>query len=155
MRSKIKIMVSHLEMRSALFALLGAASSTTVTLSNGVEMPLVGCGLAGKLGVRSIEEALRAGYRLFDTAQAKEWYNEEDLGAALKKHPDISREELFLTTKMHPRDHGYERTKVVFEESLKNLGTKYIDLFMLHYPRWWVLSPPFLGPFMIPYWPCL
>jgi diketogulonate reductase-like aldo/keto reductase len=113
-----------------------AASSTTVTLNNGVEMPLVGCGLAGKLGVDSIRAAIRAGYRLFDTAQAKEWYNEDDLGAALKQHSEVPREELFLTTKMHPRDHGYERTLVVFDESLKNLGTTYIDLFMLHYPQW-------------------
>ena len=86
-----------------------------------------------KTSVKSfVHPALDSNCRLFDTAQAKEWYNEDDLGTALRQHPEVPRNELFLTTKMHPRDHGYERTKEVFEQSLKNLGTDYLDLFQCH-----------------------
>ena len=56
--------------------------STTITLSNGVRLPLVGFGCAGKLTRVPISSALAAGYTLFDTSQAPEWYSEEELGEA-------------------------------------------------------------------------
>ena len=77
-----------------------------------------------KTSVKSfVHPALDSNCRLFDTAQAKEWYNEDDLGTALRQHPEVPRNELFLTTKMHPRDHGYERTMNAFKASLSKLGT--------------------------------
>ena len=79
--------------------------ANTTTLSNGVVMPLVGFGCAGKLNHVPIAHAIRAGYRLFDTSQATEWYLEESLGEALRHSGvPLPREEVFLTTKLHPRD---------------------------------------------------
>ena len=110
--------------------------ANTTTLSNGVVMPLVGFGCAGKLNHVPIAHAIRAGYRLFDTSQATEWYLEESLGEALRHSGvPLPREEVFLTTKLHPRDLGEQSTLDAFPNSLKNLHTAYIDAFLLHYPR--------------------
>lgn len=112
----------------------GNSSSHVATLSNGIKMPLVGYGCAGRLGRAPLLQAIQAGYRLFDTSQATEWYLEEELGAALNMS-GIDRKEFFLTTKLHPRDLGEARTLEVFPNSLKHLGTSYIDAFLLHYPK--------------------
>ena len=77
---------------------------------------------------------MAAGFRHFDTAQAPEWYDEASVGAALNAS-GVARREFFLTTKMHPRDHGYESTKAAVASSLANLRTTYVDLFMLHFPE--------------------
>ena len=53
--------------------------ANTTTLSNGVVMPLVGFGCAGRLGRAPLTQAIHAGYTLFDTSQAQEWYLEEEL----------------------------------------------------------------------------
>ena len=66
----------------------------TVTLSNGVEMPTVGFGCAGYVRKPALLEALAAGYRLFDTAQATEWYLEDELGAALAEAPHVNQRNL-------------------------------------------------------------
>jgi len=111
----------------------------TVELNNGVSMPRIGFGTAG-LGcgksLSAVRDALEAGYRHIDTAQANEWYCEKAVGKAIRAS-GVPRESLFLVTKQHPRDHGYERTLHMFEESLKNLHTEYIDLMQLHYPACW------------------
>ena len=60
-----------------------ACSSATVTLSNGLVMPRVGFGTAGRTGSRELDLALKAGVRLFDTAQATEWYDEQTVAEAL------------------------------------------------------------------------
>lgn len=104
------------------------------TLSNGVEIPMVGFGCAGRLGRAPLLQAIKAGYRLFDTSQATEWYLEDELGAAVNAS-GVDRGEFFLTTKLHPRDLGEARTLEVFPNSLRNLRTTYIDAFLLHYPR--------------------
>ena len=109
-------------------------ANDTVTLSNGVKMPLVGFGCAGRLGRGPLKLALDAGYQLFDTSQAAEWYIEEELGAALNQS-SVRREELFLTTKLHPRDLGESSTLRAFPSSLSKLQTSYVDAFLLHYPR--------------------
>ena len=106
----------------------------TVTLSNGVEMPTVGFGCAGYVRKPALLEALAAGYRLFDTAQATEWYLEDELGAALAEAPHVNRSELFLTSKLHPRDLGEQPTLDAFPRSLARLRTTYLDAFLLHYP---------------------
>ena len=106
----------------------------TVRLSNGVEMPTVGFGCAGYVRKPALLEALAAGYRLFDTAQATEWYLEDELGAALAEAPHVNRSELFLTSKLHPRDLGEQPTLDAFPRSLARLRTTYLDAFLLHYP---------------------
>jgi len=78
--------------------------------------------------------AIEAGYRLFDTAQAKEWYLEAELGEALEMS-GANRSSLFITTKLHPRDLGETSTLAAFPRSLSNLRTTYLDAFLLHYPR--------------------
>jgi diketogulonate reductase-like aldo/keto reductase len=108
--------------------------NTTVALSNGVLLPLVGFGCAGKLGRAPIGQAIAAGYELFDTSQAVEWYTEDELGAAVNES-DVPRERLFLTSKLHPRDLGEASTLSAFPSSQRNLRTQYLDAFLLHYPR--------------------
>ena len=82
----------------------------SVTLNNAVEMPLLGFGVFQMQDAeeceRSVYEALRAGYRLIDTAAA--YQNEEAVGQAIKRS-GVPREELFVTTKLWVQDAGYER----------------------------------------------
>jgi diketogulonate reductase-like aldo/keto reductase len=68
--------------------------------------------------------------------QAKEWYCEESVGRAIIES-GVARSELFLVTKQHPRDFGFDRTHQMFATSLANLRTDHIDLFHLHYPQCW------------------
>jgi hypothetical protein len=101
----------------------------TVTLNNGVEMPLLGFGVFQMHDAeeceRSVYEALRAGYRLIDTAAA--YGNEAAVGNAIQRS-GVAREKLFVTTKLWIQDAGYERTKAAFERSLQRLQLEYLDL---------------------------
>ena len=108
--------------------------ATSALLSNGVRMPLVGYGCAGRIGRKPLGEALELGYALFDTSQASEWYLEEELGVALAMS-SVNRSAVFLTSKLHPRDLGEQSTLRAFPASLRNLQTSTIDAFLLHYPR--------------------
>jgi diketogulonate reductase-like aldo/keto reductase len=110
----------------------------TLQLNNGVRIPQIGFGLAGlgDASYHAVWNALESGYRHFDSAQAREWYREDLVGKALADYGAV-REDLFLTSKLHPRDHGFQRTIQKVEESLQDLGTTYLDLFLLHYPRCW------------------
>jgi 2,5-diketo-D-gluconate reductase A len=107
----------------------------TVTLNNGVEMPLLGFGVFQMHDAeeceRSVYEAIRTGYRLIDTAAA--YGNEEAVGKAIKSS-EVVREELFVTTKLWISDTGYERTKQAFERSLQRLQLEYLDLYLIHQP---------------------
>lgn len=106
----------------------------TVTLSNGVKMPQVGYGVYQVSPAeceRCVADALATGYRMIDTAQA--YHNEEGVGAAVKKS-GIARDELFLVSKVWISNYGYERAKASIDESLRRLGTDYIDLMLLHQP---------------------
>lgn len=109
-----------------------------VTLSNGWKMPTVGFGTAG-LGVhtqQAVEWALEAGYRHIDSAQARAWYREDLVGKALQEQRGrIAREDVFLTSKLHPLHFGYNETIAQFQRSLQELDTTYLDLFLLHYPN--------------------
>lgn len=107
----------------------------SVTLNNGVGMPLLGFGVFqipdAEECERSVYEALRTGYRLIDTAAS--YGNEESVGKAIKRS-GVAREELFVTTKLWIQDAGYERAKQAFERSLQRLQLEYLDLYLIHQP---------------------
>lgn len=107
----------------------------TVTLNNGVEMPILGFGVYQIPDAEECEnavyEALMAGYRLIDTASG--YLNEEAVGRAVKRS-GIPREELFITTKLWVQDAGYDRAKLAFAKSLKKLQLDYLDLYLIHQP---------------------
>lgn len=106
-----------------------------VVLNNGVEMPILGFGVYQIADTeeceRSVYEAIRAGYRLIDTAAA--YQNEEAVGKAIEKS-GVPREEIFVTTKLWIQDAGCESTKKAFERSLKRLQLDYLDLYLIHQP---------------------
>ncbi|PEL14362.1 aldo/keto reductase [Bacillus sp. AFS017336] len=106
-----------------------------VKLNNGVEMPILGFGVFQIQDENECEQAvydaIMAGYRLIDTAAS--YLNEEAVGRAIKRS-GVSREELFITTKLWVQDTGYERTKQAFEKSLERLQLDYLDLYLIHQP---------------------
>lgn len=105
-----------------------------VTLSNGVKMPQLGYGVYQVTKdecERCVLDALKVGYRSIDTAQS--YFNEEEVGNAVNKS-GISRNEIFLTTKVWVEHYGYEECKKSIENSLEKLRTDYIDLMLLHQP---------------------
>ena len=111
----------------------------TKRLNNGVEMPMLGFGTYQVTDPEecknSVLTAIRAGYRLIDTAVA--YGNEEAVGAGIKTAIDegiVKREELFITTKMWFRAFETEDCRSAMEESLKKLGLSYIDMVLLHWP---------------------
>ncbi len=105
-------------------------------LSNGVMIPSIGFGTwrieNGANAVDATRAAIDAGYRHIDTAAA--YGNEESVGQAIRES-GVARDEIFLTTKLWNGMHGYENTKQAFEESLKKLGTDYLDLYLIHWPN--------------------
>ena len=106
----------------------------TVTLRNGVKMPILGYGVYQvdpKECERCVLDAIASGYRLIDTAQA--YYNEEGVGNAIVKS-GVPREELFIVSKIWISNAGYEKAKASIEESLRKLKTDYIDLLLIHQP---------------------
>lgn len=107
----------------------------TVTLNNGVQMPIIGFGVYQIPDAEECEnavyEALMAGYRLIDTASG--YLNEEAVGRAIKRS-GVPREELFITTKLWVQDAGYESAKLAFAKSLKKLQLDYLDLYLIHQP---------------------
>ncbi len=107
----------------------------TVTLNNGVEMPLLGFGVFQITDLEECEhcvyEAIRTGYRLIDTAAS--YGNEEAVGRAIQRS-SVPREELFVTTKLWIQDAGYEKTKRAFERSMQRLQLEYLDLYLIHQP---------------------
>ena len=107
----------------------------TVTLNNGVQMPLLGFGVyqirdAGECE-RAVADALETGYRLIDTAAS--YGNEEAVGRAIQLS-GVAREALFITTKLWISDAGYESTRKAFERSLEKLQLDYLDLYLIHQP---------------------
>ena len=106
----------------------------TVTLNNGVVMPQIGYGVYQVSPAeceRCVSDALSVGYRMIDTAQA--YHNEAGVGAAVKKS-GITRDELFLVSKVWISNYGFDKAKASIDESLRKLGTDYIDLMLLHQP---------------------
>ena len=105
-----------------------------VVLSNGVKMPILGYGVyqvTQEECERCVSDALEVGYRSIDTAQS--YFNEKQVGSAIKKS-GVKREDIFLTSKVWVEHYGYEECKKSVEESLRKLGTEYLDLMLLHQP---------------------
>jgi len=113
---------------------MATATIPTATLSNGVEMPMLGFGVF-QIGPDETEQAvidaLGTGYRSLDTARS--YLNEEAVGNAIKAS-DVPRDELFITTKLWIEDQGEEKAKRSFETSLRRLGLDYVDLYLIHQP---------------------
>ncbi|CAN7157298.1 aldo/keto reductase [Peribacillus frigoritolerans] len=111
----------------------------TTTLHNGVEMPWFGLGVfkveEGPELVNAVKVAIKHGYRSIDTAAIYE--NEEGVGQGIReglKEAGISREDLFVTSKVWNADLGYESAIAAYEKSLKKLGLEYLDLYLIHWP---------------------
>lgn len=106
-----------------------------IALNNGVEMPKLGYGVFRMTEAAACEEAvvqaIKAGYRLIDTAAA--YGNEEAVGKALRRC-GVPREELFITTKLWIADTSYEGAKRGFARSMQKLGLDYLDLYLIHQP---------------------
>lgn len=105
-----------------------------ITLNNGVQMPMLGYGVYQvdpAEAERCVLDAVSVGYRSIDTAQA--YANEEGVGNAITKC-GVSREELFITTKVWISNAGYERARASIDESLHKLQTDYVDLLLIHQP---------------------
>lgn len=107
----------------------------TIQLNNGVTMPLMGLGVFQvtdqQVCKESVLSALKIGYRLIDTAAC--YGNEKAVGEAIRES-GLDRKELFLTSKVWIQDAGYEKTMLSFEKTLENLGTDYLDLYLIHMP---------------------
>jgi len=107
----------------------------TIVLNNGIEIPKIGLGVfkstAGEETFNAVLTALKAGYRHIDTATI--YRNEHSVGDAIRES-GISRDKIFITTKLWNADQGYETTFKAFNKSLDNLKVEYIDLYLLHWP---------------------
>lgn len=107
----------------------------TFTLSNDVEIPVLGYGTWQNIDpaecVEGVKNAIKAGYRHIDTA---EMYNNEELVSEGIKQSGIPREELFITSKLRNTGHGYETARKEIETSLEKLDLDYLDLFLIHWP---------------------
>ncbi|MCL2373305.1 MAG: aldo/keto reductase [Defluviitaleaceae bacterium] len=101
-----------------------------VKLNNGLEFPLIGFGTYG-LGTAEIKSAIDAGYRRIDTAHG--YGNEQNVGEAIKLS-GIPREEFIITTKATNGALREDSIPAEFEKSLANLGTDYVDLYLIHWP---------------------
>lgn len=108
----------------------------TYTLNNGVKIPVVGFGTwqtpDGNIAESSVLAALKAGYRHIDTAAA--YGNQESVGRGIRKS-GIPRDEIFVTTKLWNKDHGYQAAKQAIDRSLMELGLDYLDLYLIHWPN--------------------
>jgi len=108
--------------------------SPFLTLNNGVQIPAIGLGVfqsPPEETARAVESALTQGYRLIDTAAA--YFNEVQVGEGLRR-AGISRNQVFLETKVWISDYGYDATLHAFDKSARKLGVDRIDLLLLHQP---------------------
>ncbi|MCK4715020.1 MAG: aldo/keto reductase, partial [Candidatus Aenigmarchaeota archaeon] len=104
-----------------------------VKLSDGHRMPILGLGtwqLAGDTCLNAVKEALKLGYAHIDTADI--YGNHREVGEAIKGH---DRSELFITTKAWRSDFAYDNLLKACDRSLKEIGTEYLDLYLLHWPN--------------------
>ncbi|UED80440.1 aldo/keto reductase [Lysinibacillus sp. CD3-6] len=110
-----------------------------VTLNNGLEMPLVGYGVFrvpdGDDLAEAVKTAIAKGYRSIDTAQV--YRNEESVGRGIRAAIEeglVSRDELFITSKVWNDGLSYEETLAAYDSSLEKLGLDYLDLYLIHWP---------------------
>lgn len=106
----------------------------TKKLSNGLEIPRLGLGVwraENDDAAKAVEWALKAGYRLIDTAAI--YKNENGVGEGIRQS-GVAREDIFVTTKLWNSDQGYETALKAFDDSLDRLGLEYVDLYLIHWP---------------------
>jgi diketogulonate reductase-like aldo/keto reductase len=109
----------------------------TIKLNNGVEIPVLGLGtwlLDESIAAETVIQALKAGYRHIDTAEA--YQNEKAIGEGIRKS-GIPRDQIFLTTKVVAEIKDYEEAKKAIQKSLDDLDIGYIDLMLIHSPQPW------------------
>ncbi|MGA3602079.1 aldo/keto reductase [Lysinibacillus agricola] len=111
----------------------------SITLNNGLEMPLVGYGVfrvpEGDDLAEAVKTAIAKGYRSIDTAQV--YRNEESVGRGIRAAIDeglVTREELFVTSKVWNDGLSYEEALTAYDSSLEKLGLDYLDLYLVHWP---------------------
>jgi len=111
----------------------------TTTLHNGVKMPMLGLGVflveEGAELENAVKTAIQHGYRSIDTAAI--YGNEEGVGRGIRQGLELtglSREDIFVTSKVWNADQGYESTIAAYETSLSKLGLEYLDLYLIHWP---------------------
>lgn len=107
----------------------------TYTLENGLKIPVMGLGTAGmsdEVTAKSIETAIRIGYRLFDTAA--DYHNEIGVGRGILS-AGLAREDVFITSKLSNDIRGYDATIEAVDQSIDNLECDYLDLFLIHWPK--------------------
>ncbi|HEU4908307.1 MAG TPA: aldo/keto reductase [Propionibacteriaceae bacterium] len=107
----------------------------SLVMNNGLQIPQLGFGVflvPLEETKQAVTEALKAGYRLIDTAQG--YRNEEGVGAAIAES-DVPRDELFITTKLTNSEQGYDTTLTAFDGSMEKLGIDVLDLFLIHWPQ--------------------
>ena len=106
----------------------------TFTLNNGVQIPVLGFGvfqIPPAETAQAVAEAIKAGYRHIDTAQA--YMNEAEVGQGVKQS-GVAREEIFITSKVWVENYGYEAAKGSLDRTLSRLDCGHIDLMLLHQP---------------------
>ncbi|WP_155594061.1 aldo/keto reductase [Lysinibacillus cavernae] len=110
-----------------------------VTLNNGLKMPLVGYGVfrvpEGDDLAEAVKTAIAKGYRSIDTAQV--YRNEESVGRGIRAAIEeglVTREELFITSKVWNDGLSYEETLAAYDSSLEKIGLDYLDLYLVHWP---------------------
>lgn len=109
--------------------------SATFTMNDGHQIPTIGFGtwkMPREETVRSVQSAISTGYRLIDTASL--YLNEVEVGEAVRTHPDVAREDLFVTTKIWNDRQGREESRHAFEEGAAKLDIGPIDLLLIHWP---------------------
>ena len=105
-----------------------------ITLNNGVQIPVLGFGvfqIPPAETAQAVAEAIKAGYRHIDTAQA--YMNEAEVGQGVKQS-GVPREEIFITSKVWVENYGYEAAKASLDRSLGRLNLDYIDMVLIHQP---------------------
>ncbi|ALN73045.1 aldo/keto reductase [Aureimonas sp. AU20] len=110
------------------------SEQTSIPLNDGRAIPQVGLGVwqvPDDTATGAVAEALNVGYRHVDTAAIYE--NERGVGAGLRKG-SVTRDDVFLTTKLWNENQGFDSTLRAFEESLTRLGTDHVDLYLIHWP---------------------
>jgi diketogulonate reductase-like aldo/keto reductase len=113
---------------------MNPATTTALRLNNGVTIPAIGLGVFQSPPAETlsaVETALRDGYRLIDTAAA--YGNEREVAEGIRRS-GVSRERVFITTKLWISDYGLDAAKVGFAASLRRLGLDCVDLYLLHQP---------------------
>ncbi|MDA3950469.1 MAG: aldo/keto reductase [Spirochaeta sp.] len=107
----------------------------TVTLNNGVEMPIFGLGVfkaeSGDETANAVRWAIEAGYTAIDTASYYD--NEESVRRGIRES-GVPRKNVFITTKAWNTEQGYDKTLAAFDESMRKLGLDYLDLYLVHWP---------------------